>query len=225
MIDPGLITLAKKAVETKPRKHVTPAILLAVVMQESHGMPYFVDTKPGSIFAANIYDAQYPPIWKDDKIIGRATTGLRESEIRQAITIPEVLGKWRPPRAMVGKMAKFRFEHSYWKRHGHLDKMERFRMSSSWGLVQFMGPNITKGMDRDDADYFIQKFAADVPLQLLYGAGMLDDLLIAAEGNVDHAYRAYNSGNPESKNAKVIARAKGVERRALEIDLYLKRGK
>jgi len=220
MIDLGIIATAKRAVETKPRRFVTPAILLAVVMQESSGVAIFIDTKPGSLFAANMYEAKYPAIFdRDGKIIGRANTGLTDQEIKQAVIIPAEIDGWRVPKELVGKVAKFRFEYSYWKRYGSLPKVERFRMSSSWGLVQFMGPNVVKGAK--DPDLFIQRFAADLPLQLLYAAGMIDDLLGPA-GDVERMYRAYNSGNPDSKNSKVVARAVAVEKSAISISAYLR---
>ena len=222
MIDPGLIAAAKKAVEAKPRQFLTPAILLAVVLQESRGVPYFTDTKPGSLYALNVADAIVHTVRDGHgNPIRQVVTGLKEPEIRQAIIIPEIVDGWRVPRSMVGQRAKFRFEYGYWQNYGHLEKMHRFRMSCSWGLTQIMGPNITDQLIGDPADLFIQRFAADVALQLLYGAGIIEGLLEKSHGSVDHAYRGYNSGQIDSTSVAVINRAKAVERSALEIALQI----
>lgn len=245
MIDVGLIARAKKAVESKERKHVTPAILCAFVMQESHGCPYFVDTKPGSIYRLNTNAAiSYKATLKGrlltpeeckergldpndsprmpGKII-KIDTGLIEAEIRAAITIPNKIGNFDVPAIMRGKLAKFRFEPGYWKKYKQLSKIDRFLYSSSWGLVQFMGPNISPQPDRAGIE-FIKRFMADVDLQLLYGAGMIDDLLKRAGGDPHKAYRGYNSGNVNSTNQAVIKRADNVQKLLREIEAQIKNG-
>lgn len=224
MIDLGLIALARKAVASKPRDYITPSILLAVVMQESGGCPYFIDTKPGSLYHLNVGAAckYFKKRRKPDgswETLGPFFTGFKPNDIRQMITVPDEIDGWRVPQAMRGHLAKFRFEYGYWERFNNLGKTDRFYMSCSWGLVQFMGPNISKQGDIG----FIKRFAADVPLQLLYGAGMVDDLLTNNHGDLVKAYKAYNSGNPNSTRRDVIDRAEAVARRALEIELELKR--
>jgi hypothetical protein len=234
MIDLGLIAQARKAVSSKPREHVTPAILLAFVLQESSGVPYFIDTKPGSLYAANIAMAVVHKIRdKHGRVVRTVETGLTAGEVRQAIVIPPEIDGYKVPPVLVGRPAKFRFEYGYWKRLGHLPKMQRFRMASSWGLVQFMGPNIigrwqgdgdpSNGDKDEDRDRFIQRFAADIPLQLLYAAGMIDELLEQAGGDVDGAYRGYNSGDVNSSRPDVIARAKAVAKSHEQLKLQLAR--
>jgi len=221
MIDPGLVAKAKKAVAGKPRKYVTPAILCAFVMQESSGVPYFVDHKPGSIFRMNLNAALTIKRKKDGKIVERIPTGLTEKDIRDVITIPAKVGDWEVPAAMRGQLAKFRFEPGYWKKFPHLDKSDRFIYSCSWGLVQFMGPNISRVPD-EQGIAFIKRFMADVDLQLMYAAGMIDQLLVRAKGDVNKAYRGYNSGNVNSDDPAVIARANNVQKLLRQIEEQIK---
>lgn len=47
-------------------------------------------------------------------------------------------------------------------------------------------------------------------MQLLYGAGMIDDLLVKTKGNVHHAYRGYNSGDVNSERKDTNERATNV---------------
>lgn len=218
MIDVGLVAKAKKAVESKPRRYVTPAILCAFVQQESGGCPYFIDHKPGSIFRMNLNAALY--IKRKNVQTGKVekiATGLTEQEIRSIITIPAKVGNWEVPKAMRGQLAKFRFEPGYWRRYPNLEKLDRFIYASSWGLVQFMGPNISRHPDRAGID-FIKRFMADVDLQLLYSSGMIEDLLLRADGDVNKAYRGYNSGNVNSTDPEVIARANNVQKHLREIE-------
>lgn len=226
MIDLGLLNAATKAVNAKPRKHVTPAVLMAVVLQESSGVPYFVDTKPGSIYQANLSAAIVHTV-KYHSATGKLIstkhieTGLTRKDILDVITIPAQVGNFRVPSAMVGKLAKFRFEYGYWVRYSHIaDLKDRFLYSSSWGLCQFMGPNISKHPDIEGFQ-FIRRFAADVDMQLLYAAGMVDDLLAATGGDVEAMYRGYNSGNTHSHDSQVVARAQGVHASALKIQQFI----
>lgn len=237
MIDLGLLNLVKKAIEKKPRNHVTPARLLAVLMQESSGMPYFVDTKPGSLLQNNINMAvnhmeQYKSA--DGKVVSirPIPTGLTKPMIMDIITIKDKIGDYEVPRTMVGKIAKFRFEYGYFRLYKHLPLRERFIYSCSWGMCQFMGPNISKVPDKKGIE-FILRFAADVEMQLLYAAGMVDELLTRSNGDMEAAYRAYNSGRSalvwKDKNgvirhqrADVIARGKAVAKSAETIAKYLK---
>lgn len=200
MLDLGLIAAAKKAVAAKPRKYVNPEILLAFVMQESSGVPYFVDHKPGSLFAANVYEAcNYkkrigPP---GNKKIIRVATGITPAQIRQWVTIPEKIGDFQVSKTMRGQLAKFRFEPVYWvktcKRYPHLSLEDKFIFSSSWGLVQFMAPNICKEPTPENLQ-FIRRWIADPALQLVYASGMIDGLLVTAKGNIHTAYKGYNAG-------------------------------
>jgi len=213
-IDLGLLESARKAIAAKPRHFITPQVLLAVVMQESHGMPYFVDTKPGSQYKQNVYGATRP------------YTGLTEKDVRGAILLPAKIGDFEVPKTMQGQLAKFRLEPSYWHRYTPdkypllADKIMRFYFCSSWGMVQFMGPNISHEPTAEGIE-FIRRFSADVGMQLVYGAGMIDGLLQANHGDVDAMYRAYNSGNPHSHDPAVIARAQSVTRSALEIGRFI----
>lgn len=205
MIDLGLLAQINRAIAAKPRKHVTPAILLAIAMQESHQLPYFIDTKPGSQFAMNLHTAS-------------RITGINAKTLTDFVRIEPIEGGWKVPACMVGKLAKFRCEPGYWKRYTDLAPLDRFVYSCSWGIFQFMGPNIAKNHTPKDIE-FIKRFAADVPMQCVYAAGMVDDLL--DHGSVDAMYRAYNSGDPHCKNPEVVARARAVSQSAIEIQKYL----
>lgn len=217
MIDLGLWALAKKAVATKPRKFVTPAILCAVVLQESHGQPTFKDTKPGSQFDQNLRTAQcYSKHFdKPTKGFTLIKTGLVASQIRGWVTIPAKVGDYVVPRFLVGQYAKFRLEPSYWERNKELAPADRFLYSCSWGLCQFMAPNISKEPTPEGLQ-FIRRFAADPLMQLVYGAGMIEQIM--SEGHdVYSMYREYNSGSANSTNPDVEARAANVAALAIQI--------
>lgn len=225
-IDLGLIAQAKTAVAAKPRKWVSPEMLLAFVMQETSGVPYFIDHKPGSLCYANIFDAVgYRRKVKDanGKLQTiRVFTGLTSGQIREEITIKEKVGNWTAPRVMRGQLAKFRFEPGYFikhkKRFPELSLIDLFLYSSSWGLVQFMAPNIVKGGPTPENLEFIRRWRADPAMQLLYGAGMIDDLLVKTKGNVHHAYRGYNSGDINSPRPDTNKRADNVLRLLHDIE-------
>ncbi|HEY9792076.1 MAG TPA: hypothetical protein V6D22_16840 [Candidatus Obscuribacterales bacterium] len=230
MIDLGLISLAKKAVALKERHFITPAILLAVVNQESHCANLFIDTKPGGQYALNVQDAITHKVRdKTGKVINKIATGLKESEIRQFITLPDQIDGWQVPKEFAGQKSKFRFEYGWWQHAAYtkLPKQERFALSTSWGLVQFMGFNIVgnSGKTGDEAIKLIQRFAADVLMQLEYAAGTLDTLLIRANGDVFKMYKGYNSGDVDSEDPAVIARAKAVAASAIQIDTEIKGAK
>ena len=216
-LDLGLLAQARTAVAAKPRKFLTPEILLAFVYQESGGVPYFIDHKPGSLCYANIYSAvgYKRTLKKDDgtKQVIRVFTGLTAMQITKEITLPEKVGNFTVPKVMRGQLSKFRFEPGYFikhkKRYPQLSLIDLFLYSSSWGLVQFMGPNIVKSPTPENLE-FIRRFRADPAMQLLYGSGMIDDLLVKTNGNVHHAYRGYNSGDVNSTRADTNERADNV---------------
>lgn len=180
MIDLGLLQFVSEAIAKKPRRWLKPSTLMAVVDQESHGAPFFIDTRPGSQYSLNMKGAQVyrhtDPHDKRKAII--VSTGLKEAQIKQWITIPRKIGDWSVPSGMIGKLAKFRFESGYWEKYRTdiPDDYTRFMYSCSWGLVQFMSPNISKTHDEAGINS-IRRFSADIPLQLLYGAGMVEELL------------------------------------------------
>lgn len=227
MIDLGLLAKLHIAILAKPRRFVTAATLGAVVLQESGGMPYFIDSKPGSEMYSNISDAINHAIYHYTATGEKLTTeyvatGLTYKTILAAITIPPAVGNFMVPSAMRGRPAKFRFEYSYWKRFKTEieNPADRFIYSSSWGLCQFMGPNIAKEPTPEGLE-FIKRFAADVDMQLLYAAAMIDDLLASNKGNVDAMYREYNSGSAESTAPKVVARAQQVAISAQKIQQFI----
>lgn len=222
-VEPGLLAAAKKAISAKPRKYVTPEILLAFVMAESGGVPYFVDHKPGSLFAANTFGAcRYKKIDKKTGKVFRIETGMTPAEIRQWVTIPEKIGDFQVSKAMRGQLAKFRFEPSYWARtnryYPDLSLEDKFIFSSSWGLVQFMAPNICK-LPTPENLQFIRRWIADPDMQLVYAAGMVDSLLVTTKGNVHHSYRGYNSGDVNSTRTDTNQRADNVLRLLHDIEI------
>ena len=188
MIDPALIAICKKAVAAKPRKHVTTSDVVAVAMQESHGVPTFTP-----------WDVQF----KLNLRTAVRVTGMSEADIRKLIIIPADVNGWKTPAIMVDKFAKFRLEPSYWGVNRELENADRFYKSCSWGLGQLMGVHLS-----DTAH--IRRFMADVSDQALWIAGMIDSLMTASDGSLFRAYKGYNSGNTESQNKDVIARANSV---------------
>ncbi|MBY0545802.1 MAG: hypothetical protein K2W95_00785 [Candidatus Obscuribacterales bacterium] len=191
MIDLGLIAIAKKAVAAKPRKYVTAAHVVAVAMQESHGVPYF-----------NPFEAQY----RANLRAACRITGMSESEIRKLIVFPQEINGWKVPSYLVNKFAKFRCEPGYWKPEKHETKAEAFYQACSFGIGQLMAPHL-----KGDTNT-VKRFAADVNAQALWIAGMMEQLLTAAKGDLKKAYAGYNSGNINSKRADVLARCVEVEK-------------
>lgn len=199
-LDLGLIACAKKAVAAKPRKHVTVPDVLAVMLQESHGVPWFLPTDPQ--FKLNMRAAC-------------RITGMHESKLRQLIVIPdEVLG-WKVPEQMRGKFAKFRCESGYWAKFHEYDLPDRFYRSCSWGLGQLMGAHL-----KDTGE--IRRFLSDIALQGLWCAGMMDDLMTRADGDLFRAYKGYNSGSVDSTQKAVIERATAVVKTRAQVAAYLK---
>lgn len=181
------------AVKERPRRYLTPAILYAVIMQESGGVPYFNET-----------DKQFN-INMGSAILN---SSLSPNQIKTIITIPDNINGIVIDPFMAGKMAKFRFEKGYWKKFPELDPVTRFRVSCSWGISQVMGANIskTKGLQ-------IQLFSANIKQQLSWTANELERLLRLASGDVFKMYKGYNSGNINSTNLDVINRAREVVNR------------
>jgi hypothetical protein len=172
-LDPGLVAICKKALEAKPRRFVTLPDVLAVALQESSGVATFTP-----------WDPQY----KLNMAAARAGTGMGEADIRKLIVIPALVETWKTPAIMVNKFAKFRFEKTYWESLTHLEMPERFYKSCSWGLGQLMGAHLP------DTNA-IRRFMGDVQEQGEYLAGMMDSLLVEAEGSLVGAYCGYNSGH------------------------------
>lgn len=164
-------------------------------MQESGGNPLFLPQD--NLFKSNMLAAQ------------RITT-LSSREIVKIVTLPEVVGTFTVPKEMAGKVAKFRLESVYWAANALREPSDRFRISSSWGLTQVIGSNISKG---SSAGLNILHFSANIEWQLHKAADMLENLLLHSKGNINHMYRGYNSGRIDSSNPQVIARANKVEQR------------
>lgn len=190
MIDLGLIAAARKAVASKPRRFVTPAHVVAVAMQESHGVPTFTP-----------WEAQY----RANLRAAINITKMNEGEIRKLIIIPVAVNGWKVPTMLVNKFAKFRCEPGYWKRFRDLPAADRFYMSCSWGLGQLMGAHLP------DANA-VRRFLADVPQQVLWVAGMMDQLLISSHGDLKRAYAGYNSGDIDCQDRAVLHRCDEVEK-------------
>lgn len=209
----ALVMLAKKVVAATTPKHVTPAILLAVIMQESSGVAFFFDTGFGSLFKMNIFGAMKYRKKKADGTFEIIYTGLREGQIRTMATIGPTVGKYIVNKLIVGNIAKFRFEPAYWERFAHLPIETRFIFSCSWGLPQFMGPNINRVLDETGAEY-IKQWRADLSMQLTSAVHFIDNLLEHSHGDVNKMYRGYNSGDINSANPDVIYRANAVEKAA-----------
>jgi hypothetical protein len=210
-LDVGLIANAKKAIAAKPRKYITPAILLAVIMQESGGCCYFLDLKSASQFKMNVYGAMAYNKKDSDGKINRIYTGFNENNIRNMSIIDPKIQDFIVNKQLVGKIAKFRFEPTYWEKYSHLVPETRFIFSCSWGLPQFMGSNISKVLD-DIGALYIKRWRADIALQLETASTFIDELLEQSKGDVNRMYRGYNSGDINSTSPEVIYRADAVEK-------------
>lgn len=184
-MNPGLVDACKKAIATKTRTHPRghPAVkvedMLAVIKKESSFNPVFLEGE------RQLKENLATAVW---------ATGLRESEIRALITISPRVGYWKVPRELSGRLAKWRLEPEWYVKSMRLHFLNAFYWSSSWGLVQFMGFNICPDVTREDLPNIIQRFAADIPMQLLYCAGELEKLLKLSNYNRPLAFTRYNAG-------------------------------
>lgn len=201
-LDLGLIAVCIKAIKAKPRKKVTVSDAIAVALQESHGVPWFIPTEIQ--FKQNLRTAVLQ-------------TKTHESRIRQLIVIPDSVGAWKTPEQMAGKFAKFRFERGYFNQMPTSMPFEdRFYKSCSWGLGQLMGAHLKDAQE-------IKRFMSDVNLQALWLVGMLDELLTKTGGSLVQAYAGYNSGDTNCQNPVVIKRATNVSAMQIQVEEELKR--
>lgn len=196
-----LINQLKGLINPTDYKCVTIADALAVCQQESDCIPVFKVDDP--LFAVNLGTAV-------------KTTGLPKTMIGEAITIRK--GPY------VGQMAKFRLEPSYWdwaqkQRLNSLQMM--LMMSCSFGVGQQMMRWAVPAGQVETWTAFVENFKADTGLQLQYLLGNLKKLLDEAEGDLDRAYRGYNSGDINSQNLAVMARAANVVKLRNEIQSAL----
>lgn len=189
--------MIKKAVLAKPRKFVNERVLWSVVQQESEGCSTFIRT-----------DHQY----KQNMITAIKLTGKTEEEILKLVTLP------------TGKIAKFRLEGSAYLRSDFkkLPFETRFYLSTSFGLCQKMGYLlVNKKYDSVWVKGTVMGFANQEALQLLYGAGDMDNgmqraFLSPAVTKKDlktltyHGYSAFNSGSIIPKKADVAKRCQEV---------------
>jgi len=153
--------------------------MLAVIKKESSYSPVFLEGERQ--FRENLATAVN-------------ATGLRETEVRALITIPARIGFWKVSRELAGRLAKWRLEPAWYVKGMQEDFLHAFYWGSSWGLVQFMGFNVCPNINDPGLPNKIQRFAADIPMQLLYCAGELEKLLILSNHNRPLAFTRYNAG-------------------------------
>ena len=180
MIDDAFSALTKQVVNSKPRRLVTLADVLAVAERESEGVPIFQPTD--LLYHANLQAAQ-------------RLTGLSSKDLITAATIPS--GKYQ------GQISKFRCEPGYWvwasKLKGRFTPAQKFLLASSIGVGQKMARWLVTGTTPDEWITIIHQFMGSVPTQVLYIAGDIDNLLTGAGGDRKLAYTRYNAG-PNTKH-------------------------
>jgi hypothetical protein len=171
-------------------QYVTACDALAVCEQESVCSPIFEYEDP--LFVVNI-GAAYEG------------TKLPKQMIWEAVLIKK--GPYS------GKIAKFRYEPSYWdwaitQKCNSLQLM--LQMSCSFGIAQQMMRWVTTPGKPDEWIAFIENFKADTQMQLRYLLEILDKLLKENDNNLAKAYCGYNSGNSHSEDIVVLSRAERV---------------
>lgn len=187
--EPDYYTEAKALVATGKYPHVIAADIIAVCMNESHGQPTFSSYDP--LYRINLNDAVH-------------VTKLPVGMLKDALSIKG--GPWH------GKAAKFRLEPGYWEwaLQQQLDTpSEKFLCACSIGIAQQMMRWILPAGEGNWSS-FINDFMGSLSLQMAYLAGNLEKLLIEANGDLLKAYKAYNSGDMNSSDPAVIARANRV---------------
>jgi hypothetical protein len=173
-------------------KHVTPEDALAVCQVESQCDPIFRMGDP--LFAANL-----------DMVL--KTTNLPRQMLGEAILIRKG--------PLIGQMAKFRFEPTYWTwaQKQKLNSVQlMLMMSCSFGLAQQMTRWIVGENRVEEWTSIVENFKADTGLQLRWLIGNLDKLLANNDNNLVLAYAAYNCGNPHTEDKTVLLRAENVSR-------------
>jgi hypothetical protein len=181
---PTLYTAAVAKVGKDP--HIAAADVIAVCLQESGGQATF---------------SPQESLYRDNMAAAVSWTTLPEELLLDALLIKQ--GPWS------GQIAKFRFEPSYWQWAGQQklpSPTDRFLCSCSFGVGQQMMKWVLPQRVQD-WPVFIDNFKSTLDIQLTYLMINLRTLLINNGGSLNKAYRAYNSGNPNSKDPDVIKRA------------------
>ncbi len=176
---------------TKPVHYTTPAVMIAVFLQESEGSPTF--TPLDDLYKANMAAAT-------------KYTTLPELMLMDALLI-----KSGP---LAKSIAKFRFEPSYWAwsgGHQLSSPTERFLASCSFGVGQQMMRWVLPPKTSDWLSY-IENFKGNVDLQITTAIDKISDLMRVTNGDLFEAYKGYNSGNIKTADPAVIDRALNVVR-------------
>jgi hypothetical protein len=147
-----------------------------------------------------------------------AATKLPELLLLQALLINEG--------PLKGRIAKFRLEPGYWewsKTQNLPSPTDRFLASCSFGVGQQMMRWVLP-LETKKWPAVIENFKGSIDVQLSYLITNLRTLLINNNGSILKSYRAYNSGNPNSKDPVVIARALQVKSLKATIEQELAQG-
>lgn len=166
--------------------HIGPADIIAVALQESGGCPVFAP--------------------KDDLYRANMDAAMKETTLPEALLLDALIIK---SGLYQGQIAKFRFEPGYWawsKTQGLPSPTLRFLCSCSFGIGQQMIRWVLPA-DKNSWPVFIENFKSDTDIQITYLLLKLRTLMIENNGSLRIAYKAYNSGNPQSRDDAVIARA------------------
>ena len=181
-------------------EYLTPPMAFAVTLEETSGVPIFQPTD--SLYHANL-------------VSGMRTTTLPAALIRDAMLI-----KGGP---YEGQIAKFRLEPAYWSWTAKLrlaSVTERILCSCSFGvgqkMMRWMLPT-----NRDRWLIVIEDFKGNVDQQIRQLAVDLEILLQITHGDLQGAYKGYNSGNTASQDPNVVMRAQHVVALAAEIKKQL----
>ena len=164
----------KAAIALKPRHFVTWQDVEAVIQQETSGVPIFNPNE--TLYKLNLLSAEN-------------LADLPPAVIKQSVTI--IQGP------LEGKICKFRMEPGYWRwadSQTGLDIQLRVLLACSLGVGQKMARWLITNVPKYQWGNVIRHFMADVPTQLLYVAGDLDNLLLQSEGDRLLAYTRYNAG-------------------------------
>jgi len=198
---PSFTPKVVKMLSTAKYKYITPAIVIAVCLQESGGDPCF--EPQDALLGENLRAAS-------------VTTTLPIAMIVDAMKIQAGIYK--------GKIAKFRLEPSYWIWTGKQklsSPTERLLCACSFGVGQKMMRWIVIG-NPDDWIGQIEQFKSSLDTQLAYLIHDMDRLLSSTQGDLLQAYKGYNSGYVNSVDPAVVARAQNVVALAKEVETQLR---
>jgi hypothetical protein len=217
MIDRTLYARIKLIMDIKQPKGVSVADVLAIIEQESNGVPIFRGTEP--LFHANVHAAT---IWTETigkpPVTARMKSGATEQEIKDIITIRNG--------PLKGMYSKFRFEYGYWNTFAKplllrfpFSAAELVLLSSSVGIGQQMLRFVVEKKAPVEMLADAYQFMGDINRQIEWVIGNLQAM---RHTDKQLMYTRYNAGpGAKYRGATYNGYGKAVANRVVRIEREL----